>query len=296
MTVLGDTMKSPPSAQNDPYSTSYPTLTIVTGLVGAVFELGFTTYYQLSGYPKQAVWLNALAVIFSLIGLVLVKRFHRTRPAAHLIVLGAVTALVGPGVFTGGIDSSAVVWLIFIPFIAALMAGAQASFLWSAATMLTLVGLFILNRVLMIDYTVRPSTSLERLIDLASAIAAMTIAIWANEAIKKRMVHRLGFEVTERTHSQAELRLRNQELERLNAQLRITKGNLEASNRELERALVDVKRLSGMLPICASCKKIRNDKGYWEAIEAYLGEHSEVEFSHGICPDCAERLYPDARP
>jgi hypothetical protein len=54
-----------------------------------------------------------------------------------------------------------------------------------------------------------------------------------------------------------------------------------------------VKQLSGMLPICASCKKIRNDSGYWQQIETYIRDHSEVEFSHSICPDCVAKLYPD---
>ncbi|HOC59655.1 MAG: PAS domain S-box protein [Syntrophaceae bacterium] len=62
---------------------------------------------------------------------------------------------------------------------------------------------------------------------------------------------------------------------------------------ELRQALSEVKTLSGLLPICASCKKIRNDKGYWEQIESFIGEHSEAEFSHGICPDCAKKLYPE---
>ena len=51
-------------------------------------------------------------------------------------------------------------------------------------------------------------------------------------------------------------------------------------------ALTKVKKLAGMLPICASCKKIRNDEGYWEQIEAYIRDHSEAEFTHGICPEC----------
>lgn len=62
---------------------------------------------------------------------------------------------------------------------------------------------------------------------------------------------------------------------------------------ELRRALSEVKTLSGMLPICSSCKKIRDDKGYWNRIESYIRSHSEVQFSHGICPDCAKKLYPD---
>jgi len=62
---------------------------------------------------------------------------------------------------------------------------------------------------------------------------------------------------------------------------------------ELEAALAKVKTLSGMLPICASGKKIRNDEGYWSQIEAYISEHSQVIFSHGLCPECAHKLYPD---
>jgi len=63
--------------------------------------------------------------------------------------------------------------------------------------------------------------------------------------------------------------------------------------RELQEALTMVKPLSGLLPICASCKKIRDDKGYWTQIESYIRDHSEAEFSHGICPDCMKKLYPE---
>ena len=58
---------------------------------------------------------------------------------------------------------------------------------------------------------------------------------------------------------------------------------------ELQNALENVKLLSGLLPICMWCKKIRDDQGYWNAIEHYLGQHSEAEFSHGICPDCKRK-------
>lgn len=62
---------------------------------------------------------------------------------------------------------------------------------------------------------------------------------------------------------------------------------------ELQHALASVKTLSGLLPICASCKKIRNDDGYWTMVETYLSAHSDAEFSHGICPDCGKELYGD---
>ena len=61
---------------------------------------------------------------------------------------------------------------------------------------------------------------------------------------------------------------------------------------ELQQALDRVKRLRGLLPICASCKKIRDDKGYWQQIEEHIRDHSEVDFSHGLCPDCASQLFP----
>ncbi len=63
--------------------------------------------------------------------------------------------------------------------------------------------------------------------------------------------------------------------------------------KELQEALTAVKTLTGLLPICSNCKKIRDDKGYWNQIESYIDQRSEVEFSHGICPDCAKELYPE---
>jgi hypothetical protein len=62
---------------------------------------------------------------------------------------------------------------------------------------------------------------------------------------------------------------------------------------ELRKALAEVKTLSGMLPICSSCKKIRDDKGYWKQIETYIAQHSKASFTHSICPDCVKKLYPN---
>ncbi len=68
---------------------------------------------------------------------------------------------------------------------------------------------------------------------------------------------------------------------------------LEKANQELQALLDNVKTLRGLLPICASCKKIRDDKGYWNQIESYIRDHSEADFSHSICPDCIKKFYPD---
>ncbi len=83
---------------------------------------------------------------------------------------------------------------------------------------------------------------------------------------------------TEKKEKEAEIyRLKNEDLSRINNQLRV--------------ALVHVKRLQGLLPICANCKKIRDDDGYWQQIELYISDNSEAKFSHGICPECAIKLY-----
>lgn len=86
------------------------------------------------------------------------------------------------------------------------------------------------------------------------------------------MGHRgIDRDITERKHAESE------------------KGRLIA---ELQKALAEIKKLSGLVPICANCKKIRDDKGYWNQIESYIEKYSEAQFSHGVCPDCVEKLYP----
>ncbi len=102
---------------------------------------------------------------------------------------------------------------------------------------------------------------------------------WRNQALYDEEGHYaeilcVGLDITER-------RKARQERERL-----IT---------ELQEAAAEINTLSGLFPICASCKKIRDDQGYWNQIESYISEHSEAEFSHSICPDCQEKLYPDSK-
>lgn len=66
--------------------------------------------------------------------------------------------------------------------------------------------------------------------------------------------------------------------------------------KQLQTALNDIKTLSGLIPICAACKKVRDDKGYWSQVEDYIQERSEAQFSHGICPNCTAEYYPGYKP
>jgi hypothetical protein len=69
-------------------------------------------------------------------------------------------------------------------------------------------------------------------------------------------------------------------------------SRLEKTTARLQKALDNIKTLEGLLPMCANCKNIRDDDGYWQQVEVYIRDHSEAKLSHSICPDCATKLYP----
>ena len=98
-----------------------------------------------------------------------------------------------------------------------------------------------------------------------------------------------GVDYVSKPFSQPEL------LARVRTHLHLRKlVELERKGRQqLEESLAKIKQLSGLLPICAKCKCIRDDQGYWNKIEQYLSDHADVEFTHGICPKCARELYPE---
>lgn len=98
--------------------------------------------------------------------------------------------------------------------------------------------------------------------------------------------------VAERTQ---DLQAINQRLEKEISVRRQAEQEKENLIVDLQNALKEVKTLGSLLPICSSCKKIRDDKGYWNKIEAYISKHTGTEFSHSICPACARELYPDLK-
>jgi len=70
-------------------------------------------------------------------------------------------------------------------------------------------------------------------------------------------------------------------------------AEIRENNSQLERQLAEIRTLRGLLPICSGCKRVRNDQGYWEELEHYVRQYSDAQFSHGLCPSCARRLYPE---
>jgi PAS domain S-box-containing protein len=111
----------------------------------------------------------------------------------------------------------------------------------------------------------------------------------AEESLQKSY-DELDLRVKERT---ADLAKANEQLKLQIEEREKTEAEKEKLIVELRKALNEVKTLGGLLPICASCKKIRDDQGYWNQLEDYIQKHSEAEFSHSVCPDCAKILYPE---
>jgi CheY-like chemotaxis protein len=118
---------------------------------------------------------------------------------------------------------------------------------------------------------------------------ALTEKWWLHQQSRRRM-EELESRVAERT---AELAKTNAALQAENTARKQTVVERDHLIQALQKALANVKALSGLLPICAGCKKIRDDKGYWSQVECYIQEHSEAKFTHGLCPDCIKKWYPE---
>lgn len=123
----------------------------------------------------------------------------------------------------------------------------------------------------------------------SSELAELTEAFNELSANLQKSRNKLEQRVTERT---ADLRNTNRQLQKEIDQRKEAEEAREKLIAELQKSLQQVKTLSGLIPICASCKKIRDDSGYWDQVESYITKHADVSFTHGLCPDCMKKLYP----
>jgi len=155
---------------------------------------------------------------------------------------------------------STLYWMLAVPVALIFFFGNKEGLLW--------VGLFFISSTLMVcypDFLGTFSYEFHHRVGSVGAFLLITAMVFAIELNRCRFSHLLERE----------------------------KEALAFEKENLQKALDEIKTLGGMLPICSHCKKIRDDKGYWQQVETYLHEHSDAEFTHALCPECAERFYGD---
>jgi len=168
------------------YQDSLIHVTKLGTLFTAVFFLAFAFVYWSGGYPAQAVWVNLIATLCSLFGFVLITRFKQHRPTAHLVTFAIYISSAGVMVISGGIHSSSVVWQVFVPVAAFIMAGLWAGLRWGAICFITVMTAYLLETNGVTQFAGFETTMADRLIDLGGAIVAASIAIWYSDSIKSR--------------------------------------------------------------------------------------------------------------
>jgi uncharacterized protein (UPF0335 family) len=177
----------------------------------------------------------------------------------------------------GGVHNSAFVWSFTYPLIALYLLGVHTGTVFSALLLAASGCIFALQT----SVSFLPEYSIHLIIRFIPAYISIYLFAF----------------LTEKLHQIVQQRLRD-----LNSNLEKVIEELETANKEkadliheLHATVQEVQILQGILPICANCKKIRDDKGYWNQVEQYIQERSKATFSHGICPECMEKLYPELK-
>ncbi|HSH68662.1 MAG TPA: hypothetical protein VK997_02005 [Deferrisomatales bacterium] len=225
-----------------------------------------------------AIFLSAVAL---LAGRGLIARAH-----SPMLVYRVNAALFGTLLLylcaVGGEAGSKSLWLYVFPLIASFLLGATEGLAWSSVVLLGTLGIFAGGFGL---FEAHPYPGEFRIRFGITYSIVMIVSCWFELL---RSEYRIGMQ-NQHEQLQLEKELLEEEIaarERLETEKDRTLG-------ELRTALDRVKTLSGLIPICANCKNIRDDQGYWHRVEAYVKQHSTAEFTHGICPDCREKLYPE---
>lgn len=193
------------------------------------------------------------------VGLIAIFKYNRDRPA-YFIGLNLLALAVLYNVAIGAGKESALYWVFILPSLLFFFQGRRDGLI-SVGLVLLLLSLLLFQPGLMRAHDYGMKTGLR----FFPSFFFVAVIGYGLESSRDRFSNLL----------------RREHKELLN----------EKAN--LEKVLKQVKTLHGLLPMCSNCKKIRDDSGYWKRIEAYLHEHSDAKFSHGICPDCAKELYPD---
>jgi hypothetical protein len=203
------------------------------------------------------------------------RRATTYQPVLWLYILLGVILLVITWLFNGGVDGSDT-FVSMVALVALMVVLTNRRYLLVSIVFFPTMTMLFLLEYLFPDLISTYINRDQRFLDVYLTFVVATIVIYSIVSLI--------------------LNSHNQEKRNLDEANRLLEGKMAAlntANKKLEEALTKVQVLSGLLPICSSCKKIRDDEGYWNQIEGYIQKHSSAQFSHGICPECAKKYYPD---
>lgn len=241
------------------------------------FSIVFLILLGILAFAQQNYVLCFVDFVFAslLLGSLLFLRKKKKQETVSLL-----TTVIGGFFFLfliafGGVDNTAYVWLFTYPLISLFLLGAKAGTVTSMAFLgMTVVVFFAGHHV-----TWCASYSTNLILRIVPTYIIIYLFALIMEKTREIVQARLEASKAELENSMGKLEKTYKEKEKL-----LT--DLQASNRE-------IRLLQGILPICANCKKIRDDDGSWQQFEAYVRDHSDADFSHGLCPECRARLYPE---
>jgi hypothetical protein len=175
----------------------------------------------------------------------------------------------------GGVGNTAYVWAFIYPLVSLFLLGAKLGNFMSLLLLLMACTVFIFGG----KVSFFTSYSIDLIIRFIPAYVSVHLIALFMEKLREIVQNRL--------------KTSNISLERVVGELEKRDREKEILIHDLQETMKEIRILQGILPICVNCKKIRNDAGYWEQVEKYIQDRSEAQFSHGICPECAQQLYPE---
>jgi diguanylate cyclase (GGDEF)-like protein len=173
------------------YQGSLAITTRAGAIAGAFFQAFFAIFYAVGDYPSIFININLLSLSLDLIALLLTQKQGSHKPSAHLVTFGLYLSLFGSALFGGGISSSSLVWLTFVPVAGMIMAGRDAGVYWGMISIGSALGLYVLNVSIGIDISLIPVSNTDRMVDIIAATLATTAAIWLSETSKSRILKEL---------------------------------------------------------------------------------------------------------
>jgi diguanylate cyclase (GGDEF)-like protein len=180
-----------PSKRAGSYQDSLIHVTKLGTLFTAVFFIAFILIYWLGGYPRLAVWVNLAAVLCSITGYILNTRFGLYRINAHLVTFAIYLSSAGVMAISGGIHSSSVIWQVFVPVAAFIMAGLWAGLRWGIFCLITVMTFYALEAHGITSFPGFKTSTVDLLLDLAGAIFAVSIASWYSDHLKSHSITQL---------------------------------------------------------------------------------------------------------